>query len=164
VVLGVPCPADEDDRHALFNGVGAGTVALIALAEFLDTEGFSAFKHGEAPTAHRGRFVVRRDHRFGVVLGLVHRVRQAAGNPARPIGIGKAQQPLSLLLAVGAVVAAGARTVDAHHGCAVRPRCLFATRTPCATGCVGSRNTTADPFRGLGMSPNYVWRSRYIAV
>jgi H+-translocating NAD(P) transhydrogenase subunit beta len=46
-----PCPADEDDRHALFNGVGGGTVALIALAEFIDTEGFSAFKHGEAPTA-----------------------------------------------------------------------------------------------------------------
>jgi hypothetical protein len=32
------------------------------------------------------------------------------------------------------------------------------------TGCVGSRNTPADPSRGLGMSPNYVWLSRYIAV
>jgi hypothetical protein len=33
-----------------------------------------------------------------------------------------------------------------------------------ATGCVESRNIPADPSRGLGMSPNCVWRSRYIAV
>ena len=37
---------------ALFNGVGGGTVALIALSEFIDTDGFSAFKHGESPTVH----------------------------------------------------------------------------------------------------------------
>jgi hypothetical protein len=41
---------------------------------------------------------------------------------------------------------------------------LFATRTPSATGCVGSRNIPADPFRGQGMSPNCVWHSRYTAV
>ena len=40
---------------------------------------------------------------------------------------------------------------------------LIATRTRSATGCVGSRNTPADPFRGRRMSPNCVWRSRYIA-
>ena len=34
---------------ALYNGVGGGTVALIALSEFIDTDGFSAFKHGELP-------------------------------------------------------------------------------------------------------------------
>ncbi|MGL4306513.1 MAG: NAD(P)(+) transhydrogenase (Re/Si-specific) subunit beta [Mycobacteriaceae bacterium] len=37
---------------ALFNGVGGGTVALIAWSEFVDTAGFSAFKHGESPTIH----------------------------------------------------------------------------------------------------------------
>ena len=37
---------------AFFNGVGGGTVALIALAEFIETKGFSAFQHGESPTAH----------------------------------------------------------------------------------------------------------------
>src|ERR1700722_13825230 len=37
---------------AFFNGVGGGTVALIALAEFMDTKGFSAFQHGESPTVH----------------------------------------------------------------------------------------------------------------
>jgi len=41
---------------------------------------------------------------------------------------------------------------------------LFATRTRSATGCVGSRNTPADPSRGQGMSPNYVWLSKYIAI
>src|SRR6476661_6610519 len=48
--------------------------------------------------------------------------------------------------------------------CAARLRCLSATRTPCATGCVGSRNTPADPFNGRRMSPNYVWLSKYTAV
>src|SRR6476620_8758202 len=47
---------------------------------------------------------------------------------------------------------------------AVRLRYLSDIRTPSATGCVGSRNTPADPFRGLGMSPNCVWRSKYTAV
>jgi hypothetical protein len=48
--------------------------------------------------------------------------------------------------------------------CAVRLRCLFATRTRSATGCVESRNVPADPSRGRRMSPNCVWLSRYIAV
>jgi hypothetical protein len=46
----------------------------------------------------------------------------------------------------------------------VRLRCLLATQTPSATVCVESRNVPADPSRGQGMSPNCVWRSRYIAV
>src|ERR1700682_2992416 len=56
-VLGVP-PARLTKMTAmpqlvaLFNGVGGGTVALIALSEFIDSEGFSAFKHGESPTVH----------------------------------------------------------------------------------------------------------------
>src|SRR6202171_2786190 len=57
VVLGVP-PARLTKMTAmpqlvaLFNGVGGGTVALIALSEFIDTDGFSTFHHGESPTAH----------------------------------------------------------------------------------------------------------------
>ncbi|MEI7716326.1 MAG: NAD(P)(+) transhydrogenase (Re/Si-specific) subunit beta, partial [Mycobacterium sp.] len=57
VALGVP-PARLTKMTAMpqlvafFNGVGGGTVALIALAEFLDTKGFSAFQHGESPTVH----------------------------------------------------------------------------------------------------------------
>ncbi len=57
VALGVP-PARLTKMTAMpqlvafYNGVGGGTVALIALSEFIDTDGFSAFKHGESPTVH----------------------------------------------------------------------------------------------------------------
>ena len=90
VALGVP-PARLTKMTAmpqlvaLFNGVGGGTVALIALAEFLDTDGFSGVQARRvADRAHRGGVAVRRDHRVDLVLGLDHRVRQAAGDPARP--------------------------------------------------------------------------------
>ncbi len=55
VVLGVP-PAKKTKMTAmpqlvaLFNGVGGGTVALIAWAEFIETDGFSAFKPDQSPT------------------------------------------------------------------------------------------------------------------
>ncbi|NMK55781.1 NAD(P)(+) transhydrogenase (Re/Si-specific) subunit beta, partial [Staphylococcus capitis] len=35
---------------ALFNGVGGGTVALIAWSEFIETKGFSEFKPDQSPT------------------------------------------------------------------------------------------------------------------
>jgi NAD(P) transhydrogenase subunit beta len=100
--LGVPSARQvKDDRDAaagaLFNGVGGGTVALIAYAEFLDSDGFTAFAHGESPTVHiviASLFAAI----IGVdlLLGFGDRVPQAAGNPARPpIGIGRLQQPLN---------------------------------------------------------------------
>ena len=55
VILGVP-PAKKTKMTAmpqlvaLFNGVGGGTVALIAWAEFIETEGFSVFKPEQSPT------------------------------------------------------------------------------------------------------------------
>ena len=55
VVLGVP-PAKKTKMTAmpqlvaLFNGVGGGTVALIAWAEFIETDGFSRFKADQSPT------------------------------------------------------------------------------------------------------------------
>jgi len=55
VVLGVP-PAKKTKMTAmpqlvaLFNGVGGGTVALIAWAEFIETKGFSEFKPDQTPT------------------------------------------------------------------------------------------------------------------
>jgi len=55
VVLGVP-PARRTKMTAmpqlvaLFNGVGGGTVALIAWAEFLETDGFSVFRPEQTPT------------------------------------------------------------------------------------------------------------------
>jgi NAD(P) transhydrogenase subunit beta len=55
VILGVP-PAKKTKMTAmpqlvaLFNGVGGGTVALIAWAEFIETKGFSEFKPDQSPT------------------------------------------------------------------------------------------------------------------
>jgi H+-translocating NAD(P) transhydrogenase subunit beta len=55
VVLGVP-PAKKTKMTAmpqlvaLFNGVGGGTVALIAWAEFSETQGFSVFTPEQSPT------------------------------------------------------------------------------------------------------------------
>ena len=55
VLLGVP-PAKKTKMTAmpqlvaLFNGVGGGTVALIAWAEFIETKGFSYFKPEQTPT------------------------------------------------------------------------------------------------------------------
>jgi NAD(P) transhydrogenase subunit beta len=55
VILGVP-PAKKTKMTAmpqlvaLFNGVGGGTVALIAWAEFIETDGFAHFTPEEHPT------------------------------------------------------------------------------------------------------------------
>ncbi len=55
VILGVP-PAKKTKMTAmpqlvaLFNGVGGGTVALIAWSEFIETKGFSHFKPDQSPT------------------------------------------------------------------------------------------------------------------
>jgi NAD(P) transhydrogenase subunit beta len=55
VILGVP-PAKKTKMTAmpqlvaLFNGVGGGTVALIAWVEFIETKGFSQFKPEQTPT------------------------------------------------------------------------------------------------------------------
>ena len=55
VILGVP-PAKKTKMTAmpqlvaLFNGVGGGTVALIAWSEFIETKGFSRFTPDQTPT------------------------------------------------------------------------------------------------------------------
>jgi len=123
VVLGVP-PARLTKMTAmpqlvaLFNGVGGGTVALIALSEFIDTSGFSNFKHGESPTVH---IVVA--SLFAAIIGSISfwgsiiafgKLQEIL--PGKPIGIGKAQQPFNLLLFVASVAAAVAIGLAAHPG------------------------------------------------
>jgi H+-translocating NAD(P) transhydrogenase subunit beta len=123
VVLGVP-PARLTKMTAmpqlvaLFNGVGGGTVALIALSEFIDTNGFSAFHHGESPTA---QIVVA--SLFSAIVGSVSfwgssiafgKLQEVL--PGRPIGLGKAQQVLNALLLILAVVSAVVIGLDAHPG------------------------------------------------
>ena len=113
VALGVP-PARLTKMTAMpqlvafYNGVGGGTVALIALAEFIDTDGFSAFHHGESPTAH---IVVA--SLFAAIIGsisfwgsLIAFGKLQEILPGRPLGLGGAQQVLNGLLLIGAVAAA----------------------------------------------------------
>jgi H+-translocating NAD(P) transhydrogenase subunit beta len=123
VVLGVP-PARFTKMTAMpqlvafFNGVGGGTVALIALAEFIETKGFSAFEHGELPTVH---IVVA--SLFAAVIGSISfwgsiiafgKLQEIISGS--PIGLGKAQQPVNLLVLVGSIVAAVVIGVHAHPG------------------------------------------------
>jgi NAD(P) transhydrogenase subunit beta len=121
VVLGVP-PARFTKMTAMpqlvafFNGVGGGTVALIALAEFMETKGFSAFEHGESPTAH---IVVA--SLFAAIIGSISfwgsiiafgKLQEIISGS--PIGLGKAQQPINLLLLIAAIAAAIVIGLGAH--------------------------------------------------
>jgi NAD(P) transhydrogenase subunit beta len=103
---------------ALFNGVGGGTVALIAWAEFLDTSGFSNFSHGESPTVH---IVI--GSLFAAIIGsisfwgsLIAFLKLQETLPGSPITIGKLQQPLNALLLIGAVAAAVVIGINATPG------------------------------------------------
>ncbi|MRH88886.1 NAD(P)(+) transhydrogenase (Re/Si-specific) subunit beta [Nocardia sp. SYP-A9097] len=93
---------------AAFNGVGGGTVALIAWAEFLETDGFSHFPAGEQPTAH---IVIA--SLFAAIIGSISfwgsciafaKLQELLSG--KPISVGKLQQPLNLLLFAGAIAAA----------------------------------------------------------
>jgi NAD(P) transhydrogenase subunit beta len=123
IVLGVP-PARMTKMTAMpqlvafFNGVGGGTVALIALAEFMDTKGFSAFQHHESPTVH---IVVA--SLFAAIIGSISfwgsiiafgKLQEIISGA--PIGLGRAQQPVNLLLLIGAVTAAVEIGIHAHPG------------------------------------------------
>jgi H+-translocating NAD(P) transhydrogenase subunit beta len=123
VVLGVP-PARWTKMTAMpqlvafFNGVGGGTVALIALSEFIETTGFSAFQHGEEPTVH---IVVA--SLFAAIIGSISfwgsiiafgKLQEIISG--RPIGLGKLQQPVNLLLLAGSVAAAVVIGLHAHPG------------------------------------------------
>src|SRR5246500_4700901 len=123
VVLGVP-PARLTKMTAMpqlvafFNGVGGGTVALIALSEFIETSGFSAFQHHESPTVH---IVVA--SLFAAIIGSISfwgsiiafgKLQEIL--PGRPIGLGKAQQLVNLLLLAASVAAAVVIGLDAHPG------------------------------------------------
>ncbi|MCX4097316.1 NAD(P)(+) transhydrogenase (Re/Si-specific) subunit beta [Nocardia sp. alder85J] len=115
VGLGVP-PARFTKMTAMpqlvaaFNGVGGGTVALIAWSEFLDTHSFSRVP--EQPSVH---IVIA--SLFAAIIGsisfwgsLIAFGKLQEILPGKPIGIGRLQQPLNLLLfvvAVGSAVVIG---------------------------------------------------------
>ncbi|WP_144207474.1 NAD(P)(+) transhydrogenase (Re/Si-specific) subunit beta [Mycobacterium tilburgii] len=123
VALGVP-PARLTKMTAMpqlvafFNGVGGGTVALIAVAEFLENQSFSAFQNGESPTVH---IVVA--SLFAAIIGSISfwgsiiafgKLQEIISG--KPIGFGKAQQPINLLLLTGAVVSAIVVGLHDHPG------------------------------------------------
>ncbi|GAB2566929.1 NAD(P)(+) transhydrogenase (Re/Si-specific) subunit beta [Nocardia heshunensis] len=91
---------------AAFNGVGGGTVALIAWAEFLDTKGFSNVH--ESPSVHivigsLFAAIIGSISFWGSIIAFAKLQELLSG---RPISVGKLQQPLNLLLLAGAIAAA----------------------------------------------------------
>ncbi|MFE4455962.1 NAD(P)(+) transhydrogenase (Re/Si-specific) subunit beta [Nocardia tengchongensis] len=91
---------------AAFNGVGGGTVALIAWAEFLDTKGFSNVH--ESPSVHivigsLFAAIIGSVSFWGSIIAFAKLQELLSG---RPISVGRLQQPLNLLLLAGAIAAA----------------------------------------------------------
>ncbi|MFD4461426.1 NAD(P)(+) transhydrogenase (Re/Si-specific) subunit beta [Nocardia sp. NPDC058480] len=121
VALGVP-PAirtkmtEMPQLVAAFNGVGGGTVALIAWAEFVDSAGFSQLH--ETPTIH-----IIIGSLFAAVIGSVSfwgsiiafaKLQEILSG--KPISVGRLQQPLNLLLLLGAIVCAVVIGLGADNG------------------------------------------------
>ncbi|MVU78701.1 NAD(P)(+) transhydrogenase (Re/Si-specific) subunit beta [Nocardia sp. ET3-3] len=109
--LGVP-PAKFTKMTAMpqlvaaFNGVGGGTVALIAWAEFIDTKGFS--KVHEQPSVHivigsLFAAIIGSVSFWGSIIAFAKLQELLSG---KPISVGRLQQPLNLLLLAGAIAAA----------------------------------------------------------
>ncbi|MDN5757254.1 MAG: NAD(P)(+) transhydrogenase (Re/Si-specific) subunit beta [Tomitella sp.] len=88
---------------AMFNGVGGGTVALIAWSEFITSSGFTNLH--EVPTVH---IVIA--SLFAAIIGSISfwgsviafgKLQEVI--PGRSIGFGKLQQPVNLLLFIAAI-------------------------------------------------------------
>ena len=87
---------------ALFNGVGGGAVALIAWSEFRSTGGFST-EPGHVIVASLFAAIIGSISFWGslIAFGKLQEIL-----PGRPIGLGKAQQPVNGVLLLGAVACA----------------------------------------------------------
>ena len=89
---------------ALFNGVGGGAVALVSWVEFRDSHGFAS---SAAYVAIASLFaaIVGSVSFWGslIAFGKLQEVL-----PGRPIGLGRAQQPVNLVLLIATVACAGA--------------------------------------------------------
>lgn len=87
---------------ALFNGVGGGAVALVSWVEFRDSHGYAS---APAYVAIASLFaaIVGSVSFWGslIAFGKLQEVL-----PGRPIGLGRAQQPLNLVLLAGSVACA----------------------------------------------------------
>ncbi|BBY63761.1 NAD(P)(+) transhydrogenase (Re/Si-specific) subunit beta [Mycolicibacterium helvum] len=127
VVLGVP-PAKKTKMTAmpqlvaLFNGVGGGTVALIAWSEFIETDGFSVFKPEHEPTV---ALVV--GSLFAAIIGSVSfwgslvaflKLQESIPKNVEKALVRSAKlfQAANIVLLIGAVAAAVFIGVNAGHG------------------------------------------------
>ncbi|MCV7175039.1 NAD(P)(+) transhydrogenase (Re/Si-specific) subunit beta [Mycolicibacterium sphagni] len=127
VVLGVP-PAKKTKMTAmpqlvaLFNGVGGGTVALIAWSEFIETDGFSVFKPDQEPTV---ALVV--GSLFAAIIGSVSfwgslvaflKLQESIPKNVEKALVRSAKlfQAANIVLALGAVAAAVYIGLNAGHG------------------------------------------------
>lgn len=113
VIIGIP-PARKvkmtavPQLVALFNGVGGGTVALIAWGEFIESNGFTGLSAAAGPvipivTASLFAAIIGSLSFWGSIIAFL-KLQQIL--PGRPLSIGRLQQPLNVILFLGAVVAA----------------------------------------------------------
>lgn len=122
VVLGAAGATDQDDRHAAAGGIlqrrgrrNGRTHRAVGVHRYHRL--FRIPARRVADRAHRGGLIVRRDHRVDLVLGSIvafGKLQEIISG--RPIGLGKAQQPINLLLLAVAVAAAVVIGLHAHPG------------------------------------------------
>ncbi|SEM77280.1 NAD(P)(+) transhydrogenase (Re/Si-specific) subunit beta [Cryobacterium sp. TMT1-3] len=113
VVIGIP-PARRvkmtavPQLVALFNGVGGGTVALIAWGEFIDSDGFTGLHAASGPVlplviASLFAAIIGSLSFWGSIVAFL-KLQQIL--PGHPLSVGRLQQPLNAILFLGSVVAA----------------------------------------------------------
>ena len=113
VIIGIP-PARRvkmtavPQLVALFNGVGGGTVALIAWGEFIESNGFTGLHVASGPVLP---LVIA--SLFAAIIGslsfwgsMVAFMKLQQILPGHPLSVGRLQQPLNAMLFLGTIVAA----------------------------------------------------------
>jgi NAD(P) transhydrogenase subunit beta len=113
VIIGIP-PARKvkmtavPQLVALFNGVGGGTVALIAWGEFLESDGFTGLHVASGPVlplviASLFAAIIGSLSFWGSIVAFM-KLQQIL--PGHPLSVGRLQQPLNGILFAGSIVAA----------------------------------------------------------
>ncbi|MDJ0339865.1 NAD(P)(+) transhydrogenase (Re/Si-specific) subunit beta [Cryobacterium sp. PH31-O1] len=113
VIIGIP-PARKvkmtavPQLVALFNGVGGGTVALIAWGEFIESDGFTGLHVASGPVlplviASLFAAIIGSLSFWGSIIAFM-KLQQIL--PGHPLSVGRLQQPLNAILFLGSIVAA----------------------------------------------------------
>ena len=92
---------------ALFNGVGGGTVALIAWGEFIESDGFTALRVSSGPPiplviASLFAAIIGSLSFWGSIIAFL-KLQQIL--PSRPLTVGRLQRPLNVVAFLGSVAA-----------------------------------------------------------